>query len=131
MARTLGLLLLFIALKAFGNLSLAWGTKHVPQHLSANPVLYIAAMINPFVSLGIVMLVLSLLTRMALLSLADLSYVLPVTAVGYVISALLGVTFLGETVSPAAWLGTLLIFAGAAVVSSTARVAREKVEEKR
>lgn len=128
LGRTLILLLLFIALKAVGNLSLAWGTKHVPQHLSTNPVLYVAAMVNPFVSAGIVMLVLSLLTRIALLSLADLSFVLPVTAVGYVISALLGVTFLGETVSPAAWLGTLLIFAGAAVVSSTPRIAGDKAE---
>jgi drug/metabolite transporter (DMT)-like permease len=123
--RTLSLLALFIALKAFGNLSLAWGTKHFAGHLAMNPVLYAAAMVNPFVTAGIVMLVLSLLTRMALLSVADLSFVLPVTAVGYVLSTLLGVMFLGEKVAPAAWMGTLLIFAGAAVVSSTPRIAGE------
>ena len=55
---------------------------------------------------------------MALLSLADLSYVLPVTAVGYVIAAFLGKTFLSETVSNQRWLGTALIFLGAALVSS-------------
>ena len=130
--RTLGLLFLFISFKAAGNLSLAWGTKHFPQHLSTNPLLYVAAMVNPFVSTGIVMLILSLLARMALLSLADLSFILPVTSVGYVVSALLGVAFLGEKVSPAAWAGTLLIFAGAAVVSSTPRIeVVEKAEDSR
>jgi drug/metabolite transporter (DMT)-like permease len=125
MVRVLALLLLFVSLKAVGNLSLAWGTKHLPQHLAANPILYVVAMVNPFVFAGIVMMVLSLLTRMALLSVADLSFILPVTAIGYVVSALLGVTLLGEKVTPAGWLGTLLIFAGAALVGSTPRVAVE------
>lgn len=127
-ARILGLLFLFIGLKAVGNLSLAWGTKHFHQHLSTNVLMYVAAMANPFVAVGIVMLILSLLTRMALLSLADLSFILPVTSVGYVLSALLGVAFLGEKVAPGAWAGTLLIFAGAAVVSSTPRIAAEPAE---
>jgi uncharacterized membrane protein len=85
-------------------------------------------MVNPFVTAGILMLIFSLLTRLALLSLADLSFVLPVTAIGYVASALLGVSFLGEKVTPTAWLGTLLIFGGAAVVSSTPRIAVETTE---
>ena len=110
---------LFIAMKAAGNLSLAWGMKHFPQAMSANPIPFVQAMFNPFVALGILALILALLMRMALLSLADLSYVLPVTAIGYVIAAFLGKTFLSETVSGQRWLGTVLIFAGAALVSST------------
>ena len=118
--RVWGILFLFIALKAVGNLSLAWGMKHSPRVMSANPIPYIQAMFNPFVALGVVALILALLIRMALLSLADLSYVLPVTAVGYVIAAFMGKTFLSEVVSGQRWLGTILIFAGAALVSSTA-----------
>jgi uncharacterized membrane protein len=76
-------------------------------------------MANPFVALGIVALILALLARMALLSIADLSYVLPVTAVGYVIAVFLGKVFLHETVSNQRWLGALLIFGGAALVGST------------
>jgi drug/metabolite transporter (DMT)-like permease len=45
----------------------------------------------------------------------------PVTAVGYVLAALLGKFFLAEPVSPERWLGTALIFAGAALVGSTPR----------
>jgi drug/metabolite transporter (DMT)-like permease len=53
---------------------------------------------------------------MALLSWADLSYVLPVTALGYVANALLGRYFLSEQISPQRWAGTLLIVAGTTLV---------------
>ena len=110
-------LILFITAQSGGNLLLAWGMKHLgPASLSP----YLAAALNPFVGAGVVALILAVLARMALLSLADLSFVLPVTAIGYVIATFLGVTFLHETVSGQHWLGTLLIFLGAALVGSTA-----------
>lgn len=118
-AKTYGIVLLFLALRAAGNSSMAWGMKHVPEKMAMNPALYVRAALNPFVALGIAALVLALLTRMALFSLADLTFVLPVTAVGYVVAVLLGRFFLHETVSHQRWLGTLLIFAGAALVGST------------
>jgi drug/metabolite transporter (DMT)-like permease len=117
--RVCAILAMFIVLKAAGNLSLAWGMKHVPQTMTASPVPFLHAMLDPFVATGIVALVLALLVRMALLSVADLSFVLPVTAVGYFIAAFLGKTFLHETVSAQRWLGTGLIFFGAAMVGST------------
>lgn len=87
--------------------------------VGVNPVDYLRAMLNPFVAFGIVLLVFWLLTRMALLSWADLSFVVPITSVGYIFSAILGVWFLAEVVSPVHWLGTLLIFAGTTLVGST------------
>jgi len=116
--RTYSVLLLFIALKAIGNLSLAWGMKHLPE-AGANPLSYIRAMLDPFVAFGVISLIVALLTRMVLLSLADLSFVLPVTAVGYVIAAFLGKVVLHEVVTNQRWAGTVLIFIGAALVSST------------
>jgi drug/metabolite transporter (DMT)-like permease len=95
--------------------------KQVPEQMSLNPTLYLRAMLNPFVAMGVIALILALLTRMALLSLADLSFVLPVTAIGYVAAVVLGKVFLHETVSGQRWLGTLLIFAGAALVGSTSQ----------
>ena len=105
--------------------------KHFPQALSANPLPYLSALLNPFVALGIAALILSMLTRMALLSLADLSFVLPLTATGYVFSTLLGRFLLSEQVSVARWLGTGLIFIGTALVGSTAHKTqvRDKVPE--
>jgi transporter family protein len=113
------MLILTVLLRPFGNLSLAWGMKHFPLVLALDPIPYLKAFANPYVTLGIVMLVLSLLTRMALLSIADLSVVLPLTAVGYILSTLLGSVFLGEHVSAQHWLGTVLVFLGVALVSST------------
>jgi drug/metabolite transporter (DMT)-like permease len=126
--RAYTLLVAFLALRAFGNLALAWGTKHLPQGLSTNPVSYGLAMLNPFVTLAIAMLILALLVRMALLSVADLSFVLPMTAVGYVIAAVFGKLFLHEEVSAQRWLGVLLIFAGAALVGSTSQKTTEEVD---
>jgi drug/metabolite transporter (DMT)-like permease len=54
---------------------------------------------------------------MALLSWADLSYVLPVTSIGYVIVALIGRVFLNESISTTRWAGIVLIMAGVALVS--------------
>ena len=54
---------------------------------------------------------------MALLSWADLSYVLPVTSVGYVLVALVGRFFLNEQISAQRWAGIVLIMAGVALVS--------------
>ena len=113
------LLALVLVVRPFGNLSLAWGMTHFSKVLSANPLFYLRAMLNPFVALGIVLLAFALLTRMALLSLADLSFVVPLTALGYILSTFLGKFILSEYVSPARWLGTVLIFAGTALVSST------------
>jgi drug/metabolite transporter (DMT)-like permease len=117
--KTYSVVLLFLALRAVGNSSMAWGMKQVPERMSMNPALYLGAMLNPFVAIGIAALILALLARMALFSLADLSFVLPVTAVGYVIAVFIGKLFLHETVTGQRWLGTLLIFAGAALVGST------------
>ena len=119
--KTWSILLFFLALKAAGNSSMALGMKQVPEKMSLDPALYLHAMLNPFVAMGVIALILALLTRMALFSLADLSFILPVTAIGYVIAVFLGKVFLHETVTHQRWLGTLLIFCGAALVGSTSR----------
>ena len=129
--RTYAVLLLFLALRAFGNLSLAWGTKHLPETLAADPLVYLRSMMDPFVALGIVMLILALLARLALLSVADLSFILPMTAIGYLLAALLGRFFLHEAVSPQRWLAVALIFGGAALVSGTPQNTTGRVEDRK
>jgi uncharacterized membrane protein len=65
------------------------------------------------------LLILWLLSRMTLLGWADLSYVLPVTAIGYVLTAVSGKYFLGEEISYQGWAGTGLIVAGIVLVGMT------------
>ena len=121
-AETLSLLLTVILLKPFSNLFLAWGMKGMAAGVSMNPLFYIKAMFEPLVALGILMQAFWLVFRMKLLSLADLSFVLPVTAVGYVLTTILGRIFLHEYVSTQRWVAVLLIFLGTALVGSTRRI---------
>src|SRR6059058_5084614 len=84
----------------------------------AGPLDFIGALFQPWVAAGVVLLILWQLSRMALLSWADLSYVLPVTSIGYVIVALIGKLLLNEAISPQRWAGILLIMAGVALVGA-------------
>lgn len=93
-----------------GNFALAVGMKNAPP--GAGPIL---SLFEPAVLAGIVLLIVWTLLRLALLKRADLTFVLPVTAVGYVLNAWMGAAFLHEHVSAQRWAGTLLIFAGAAL----------------
>ena len=92
------------------------------------PLAYISALFHPTVALGVLLLVTWMLSRMALLSWADLSYVLPVTAVGYVLVALLGQFLLNETVSLHRWAGILLIMACVAMVAGGTQVQTSRRE---
>jgi drug/metabolite transporter (DMT)-like permease len=97
----------------FGNFFLKRG---MPVDLPT-PLSYITALFRPWAALGVVLLVLWLISRMAMLSWADLSYVLPVTSIGYVLVALLGKVFLHEQIGFKRWSGIVLIVAGVALVS--------------
>jgi uncharacterized membrane protein len=70
--------------------------------------------------LGVALLIVWTLTRMALLSWADLSYVLPVTAIGYALVAIVGRVLLDEQISVKRWIGIGLITVGVALVGSGA-----------
>src|ERR1700690_1387453 len=83
----------------FGNFSLSWGVRQVGSLVSLSPLTYVRAMFNPWVALGVSLLIVWLLSYMTLLSWADLSYVLPVNSIGYVLSALAGKLFLHEGIS--------------------------------
>ena len=119
--RTYRLVVLLVFLKPFGNLSLAWGMRHFATTLSFNAWPYLRAFFDPLVALGIAMHILWLVMRMSLFSLADLSFVLPLTASGYLLTALLGRFFLHEEVTSTRWLGILLLFLGVIIAGSTPR----------
>jgi uncharacterized membrane protein len=109
-------LALVIVSQPLGNLSLTLGMKH---RALDSPLDYLAAIFSPRVSLGIMLLIVWLLSRMALLSWADLSYVLPITSVGYIITTVIARFVLNEQISLTRWSGTLLIVAGTALVGMT------------
>ena len=102
-----------------GNSFLSRGMQSVGELLSLSPIPYIRALFNPWVAVGVSLLILWLLSHMALLSWADLSYVLPVTSIAYVLVALVGRFVLHEQISIARWAGITLIMLGVALVGHT------------
>jgi uncharacterized membrane protein len=92
----------------------------------STPLEYVTVLFQPWVALGVVLLIVWQMSRMALLSWADLSYVLPVTSVGYVIVALLGKLALNETISMRRWAGIVLIMAGVGLVGAGTSVSTIK-----
>ena len=123
------MLFLLLLLRPLGNVSLAWGMKHSAR-LIFGPFPFLRAILNPFVAGGVVLLVLALLVRMAMLSVADLSLVVPLTASGYILSTVLGRFILDEPVSSKQWIGTVLIFLGASFVTPKSAASTPLISEK-
>jgi uncharacterized membrane protein len=109
-----------VCTNVLGNFSMSWGMKHQNAVLGLSPIAYIRLIFTPWVLLGTALLILWLLSRMTLLGWADLSYVLPATSIGYVLSAVLGKVFFGEQVTWERWLGTAFIVIGIVCVGLTA-----------
>jgi drug/metabolite transporter (DMT)-like permease len=66
---------------------------------------------------GIALMATAFFTLLALLSWADVSFVVPATALSYVAGAIGARFLLNERISPARWAGVLLVCAGVAVLS--------------
>ncbi|MDP9053791.1 MAG: EamA family transporter [Acidobacteriota bacterium] len=114
---------LFAVLTIFSNVAgNSFLTKGMQQlgEIGNSPLALIGALFHPLVAIGVVLLIVWTLTHMALLSWADLSYVMPVTAMGYVVTAFAARLFLGENVSPVRWTGIVLVTAGVTLVGRTA-----------
>ena len=108
LALTTGVILANLA----GNVALDWGSKH-----SSAAVLQ--KLLNPYVLIGIALLILWTLLKITLLSHVDLSYYLPVTSVGYALNAVAGWLFFSEAISGRRWAGIFLITAGAILAGRT------------
>src|SRR5579872_5961 len=102
---------------AFGDFCLKLGMSKVPpitlDHLGAT----VSAIAQPLVLLGIFLLIGFFSAYLTALSWADLTYVLPATAVGYIVIALLSRFILHEEISAYRWFGILLITAGVGFVT--------------
>jgi len=97
---------------AIGDSLLSRGMKSFGE-ISPRQILQIfAAVLNPWVFVGIFFLLAFMAAYLTALSWADLTYVLPATAFGYVFIALIAKFFLHEQVSTMRWLGIALIAVG-------------------
>jgi drug/metabolite transporter (DMT)-like permease len=104
------LILLAVMLTAsVGDTLLSRGMAQIgPVDLHHLPLLW-HALFNPFIASGIVLLIGFFACYMSALSWADLTFVMPATAFGYVVVALLSRFWLHEHLSLSRWAGIVLI----------------------
>jgi len=103
-----------------GNALLSRGLHQSNNELATSFLHYVHALANPWVIAGVVLLAAWMITNLALLSRADLSYALPVTgSVSYLLIALVGYFVLGEHVTPVHWVGIAIITVGVVLVIET------------
>jgi bacterial/archaeal transporter family protein len=102
-----------------GNVCLSHGMQQSGRIVSASPLDYVRALINPWVIIGICTLAVWMLSDLALLSRADLTFVLPVTASAYVFIAIAGHFVLGDRIHWQQWIGIVVITLGVILAEET------------
>src|SRR5271170_7881430 len=102
---------------SFGDTFLSVGAKQLgPISLNHVDQLF-AAVLNPWIAAGIVLLIGFFASYLTALSWADLTFVLPATSFGNVIVALLARFWRHEQISLSRWMGILLITAAVGFVT--------------
>jgi drug/metabolite transporter (DMT)-like permease len=119
---------LFVSLaviaNTLGNFLLSVGMRSTIFKPWGSPLEYLRIFANPWIDAGVVLLLVWFAAQLSLLSWADLSYVLPITAASYVLTAVFGKVFLHEFISLSRWFGILAISMGVLLVIGTSPRAR-------
>lgn len=101
-----------------GDTFLSRGMTQLPPITLAHPGSLIAAVFTPWIAIGIALLIGFFASYLTALSWADLTFVLPATAFGNVIVALLSRFWLHEPISLQRWAGIVLITVGVGFVAN-------------
>lgn len=113
-------LFVVVAAGTGGELCVTRAMKHVGEVTDFRPLevvrVIVRAMKVPWMWIGVAMMALAFFSLLAMLSIENVSFVVPVTALSYAAGALGGVVFLGERVSSRRWVGVLLVCIGVTLV---------------
>ncbi len=118
--KTFLLLALLIVFSSLGEILSARGMKQIGE-ISFRPRLLLRTIPRLFTNrnliAGVACLAFSFFSFLSLLSYADLSFVVPLTAVGYLTNTIGSKFLLHEKISKERWWGTLLVTFGVAIIS--------------
>jgi drug/metabolite transporter (DMT)-like permease len=118
---TLRKYLLLIAIAIFaaaGDVCLGRGMRDFGAVTLSNLGSLLVVLLDPWIVFGILLLILFFATYLTALSWADLTYVLPATAISYVLMALLAQQLLHERVTLNRWIGIVFITMGVGFVAT-------------
>ena len=123
MLKTLICMILAVSAGTIGDILLAKGMKEMGDLsvMNLRGILNVAiqALTTPKLIIGTIMLAIFFFLWLAVLSWEDLSVALPMQALNYVLVAFLSQYFLGETVSPLRWAGTILVCVGVMLITKS------------
>jgi drug/metabolite transporter (DMT)-like permease len=123
MLKTLIIMIMAVTAGTVGDILLAKGMKEMGDISAMNlrGILdaAIRALTSPKLMIGTTMLAIFFFLWLAVLSWEDLSVALPMQALNYVLVAFLSQYFLGETVTPMRWAGTILVCIGVMLITKS------------
>ena len=111
------LLALIVLGSTFGDVYIAKGMKQLGAISVGRWRDLLFAPFNAYVAFGIVLLMVFYISYLASLSWADLSYIMPATTMGYVLTALMAHFMLHERVSVTRWIGIVMISFGVGFIT--------------
>ncbi|MHC1699009.1 MAG: EamA family transporter [Geobacteraceae bacterium] len=121
MLKTIVVMLIATSAGTIGDILLTKGMKDLGDLSSMSARKLITALLRGFTDprlvLGTALLALFFLLWIAVLSWEDLSVALPMQALNYVLVAFLSRHYLGESVTPTRWAGTILVCLGVLLIT--------------
>lgn len=125
MIRLLTILLIALLFEAIGVVLLSRGLKEIGDLKQFNVAgltqLVVRGARNPHVIIGIFFEALFFAGLLTLMSKADVSFIWPLTSLGFVVTTLAAKFYLHEHISGLRWSGVCLIMMGAALITWTER----------
>jgi multidrug transporter EmrE-like cation transporter len=122
MIRVILLLATLICASTGGEIAITYGMKATgePARLRPKPLLIFLgrALRNGWFWAGVPLMALSFYSLLVLLSWEPISFVIPASALSYVVGTLGAKYILGEQISTARWVGVVLVCAGVALVAA-------------
>ena len=126
--KTAIVLTIMVLAGAFGDVLVSKGMKQVGEIDSAQPAVLLRAGIraahNPYVVSGVVSLAVYFFSFSTVLSWADVSLVVPISALSFLLTTFVAQRALGEHVTLQRWCGTILIVIGVVLVARSQAASR-------
>ena len=120
MAEFIFLMFFIVVFGTVGEIFVSRAMKDHGEVKNFRPKALIAVIVRALHSkwmwLGVAMMTIGFFSLLAVFSFENVSFVVPVTALSYVVGALGGSFFLGERVNLQRWIGILLVGAGVTLV---------------
>jgi bacterial/archaeal transporter family protein len=119
--KTAILIALIVFATSAGDVFMARGLKQVGEISTLRPARLLRlgqrVVTNRNFLLGLFFMAVSFIAFLTVLSLTDMSYVVPATSLSFVVSTLGAKLVLKETISSSRWMGTLLVGLGILLIS--------------